>query len=101
MTFTVLWMALSSSGATAVREVLDPGAMVRWGLPAATTVHHLAMSITWAGLVFATTVVPRSTPAHGAGTPGAEHQAFARVLNVAAVAAAVARPNIVVRRPRA
>lgn len=89
MTFTVLWMALSSSGATAVREVLDPGAMVRWGLPAATTVHHLAMSITWAGLVFATTVVPRSTPAHGAGTPGAEHPAFARVLNVAAVAAAV------------
>ena len=89
MTLTVLWVALSSSGATAAREVLDPGAMVRWGLPAATTVHHLAMSITWAGLVFATTVVPRSTPAHGARTPGAEHPAFARVLNVAAGAAAV------------
>ena len=70
VTLAVLWMALGSSGATAPREVLDPGALVRWGLPLATTVHHLAMGITWAGLVFATTVVPRSTPVTGAGQRG-------------------------------
>lgn len=88
-TLAVLWVALGSSGATAPREVLDPGVLVRWGLPLATTVHHLAMGITWAGLVFATTVVPRSTPVTGAGQAGAEHPAFARAMTVAAAAAAV------------
>ncbi|WP_115163693.1 cytochrome c oxidase assembly protein [Kocuria rosea] len=85
----VLWVALASSGATAPRDVLDPGVLVRWGLPLATTVHHLAMSITWAGLLFATTVVPRSTPVSGAGQSRAEHLAFARAMAVAAAAAGV------------
>lgn len=94
MTLAVLWVALGAAGATAPREVLDPGTLVRWGLPLATSVHHLAMSITWAGLVFATTVVPRRAPATGTGQTAArqtrlEHPAFARAMTVAAAAAAV------------
>ncbi|MUN64690.1 copper resistance protein CopD [Kocuria sediminis] len=89
VSLAVLWLALGSSGATRARDVLDPGILVRWGLPTATTVHHLAMSITWAGLVFATTVVPRSIPATGAGRPRVEHPAFARAMTVTAAAAAV------------
>ena len=83
----VLWVALGFSGATAVRQMLDPGALVRWGLPTVTAVHHLAMSITWAALVFAATIVPRRTPGHGQGA--GEHPAFARAMTLAAAAAVV------------
>lgn len=89
LTLAVLWAALGAAGATAVRQVLDPGALVRWGLPVATAVHHLAMSITWAGLVFAATIVPRRTPAPGDGQEPGEHRAFTRTMTVAAVAAVV------------
>lgn len=60
VTAIVLVTALEFSGVTDPRQLLDPGSLVRWALPIMTTVHHLAMSLTWAALVFAVTVIPRN-----------------------------------------
>lgn len=60
VTAIVLVTALEFSGVTDPRQLLDPGSLVRWALPIMTTIHHLAMSLTWAALVFAVAVVPRN-----------------------------------------
>lgn len=91
----VLVLALQFSGAAKGTELSDPGAFTRWALPFATLIHHSAMAITIGALVFAATVLPRSTKPHRArkgshGTDGGEvHPAFARTMNIAAGAAMV------------
>ncbi|PFG35001.1 putative copper resistance protein D [Sanguibacter antarcticus] len=64
------------SDAFTTQLLLDPGAVVRWGLPVATVVSELAVAVTLGGLVLAAFVVPPgvaldrtlSTVALGAGT---------------------------------
>lgn len=91
----VLAVALEFSGAAQGTELADPGAFTRWSLPVATLIHHTSMAVTIGALVFAATVLPRSTKPHRArkgsgGTDGGEeHPAFTRAMNVAAGAAIV------------
>lgn len=91
----VLAVALEFSGAAQGTELADPGVFTRWGLPVATLIHHTAMAVAIGALVFAATVLPRSTKPHrsrkgsGGTDGGEEHPAFARAMNVAAGAAIV------------
>ncbi|GAA1937833.1 cytochrome c oxidase assembly protein [Brevibacterium antiquum] len=80
VTTIVLVTALEFSGVTDPRQLLDPGALVRWALPIMTTIHHLAMSLTWAALVFAVTVIPHNDDSQ------AVHK---RTMSIALVAATV------------
>ncbi len=102
-TILALVAALIFSGASAARQLSDPGALVRWGLPVALTVHNVAVAAVIGALLFAVVLLPkdlkpkRSTPATpaaraaaGGGVPLApEHPAFTRVMTLAAVAAVV------------
>lgn len=86
-----LWLA-GSAGASVLG---DPGAITRWGLPIARMVFDTCMAITVGCLIFACAILPRSTePRRTTATDhdsdGGEPQpAFLRVVNVAAVSAAV------------
>jgi putative copper resistance protein D len=51
--------ALIYSGAAATRQLSDPGALTRWGLPAAKAVHNLALAAVIGSLVFAVAIVPK------------------------------------------
>ncbi|MEA5457353.1 cytochrome c oxidase assembly protein [Sinomonas sp. JGH33] len=85
------------SGAVAAREVLDPGALVRWGLPLAQTALNVSAALVLGGLAFAVAILPhrrRPERVHSgarAGEPddGDEHPAFTRALRVASVASLV------------
>ncbi|HEX2248572.1 MAG TPA: cytochrome c oxidase assembly protein [Arthrobacter sp.] len=84
--------ALIYSGAAATRQLSDPGALTRWGLPAAKAVHNLALAAVIGSLVFAVAIVPkrlrRSRKSdHQDDSP--EHPAFTRVMALAAGAAIV------------
>ncbi|GAB3618804.1 cytochrome c oxidase assembly protein [Glutamicibacter endophyticus] len=87
--------AVLYSGIAVPAELADPGAFVRWALPAMRGTHHTAMSITIASLIFAAALLPRSTKVRrgSADDPrvevGDEHPSFARAMNVAAVAGVV------------
>lgn len=91
----VLVIAGIYTGVGTASELADPGAMVRWGLPAAKLVHHVAMSTTIAALVFAATIIPRSTrprrpgPGEKSTDGGSEHPVFAAAMNLAAGAAMI------------
>ncbi|WP_428985815.1 cytochrome c oxidase assembly protein [Sinomonas terricola] len=93
----VLVAALVFSGAVAAREVLDPGALVRWGLPLAQTALNVSAALVLGGLAFAVAILPhrrRPERVHSgarAGEPddGDEHPAFTRALRVASVASLV------------
>ncbi|HEY0187520.1 MAG TPA: cytochrome c oxidase assembly protein [Cellulomonas sp.] len=50
------------TGAAAPEALRDPGAVVRWGLPIASTATELAASATLGGLVLLATVLVRRTP---------------------------------------
>src|ERR671921_2134897 len=52
--------ALLFSGAAAAREVSDPGALVRWGLPVAKAIHNVSVATVIGGLIFAVGILPRS-----------------------------------------
>jgi len=80
--------ALIFSGAAAAREVSDPGAVVRWGLPISKAVHNIALATVVGGLIFAVGILPRSTSRRTRDGDGPEHPAFSRALTVAAVAGA-------------
>lgn len=58
----VLFGALAFTGAAEPRAIGDPGAFVRWALPAATFVHHTAMSITVASGLFLAGILPAGSP---------------------------------------
>lgn len=91
--FLVLAGALVFSGAAAARQVSDPGALVRWGLPFAKAIHNVSVAAVIGGLVFAVGILPkhirssRSREQDDADVP--EHPAFTRALAVAAAAGAV------------
>jgi cytochrome c oxidase assembly factor CtaG/putative copper export protein len=84
-----LVVALSYSGAAAARQLGDPGALTRWGLPVAKVLNNTAAAATIGALVFAVVLLPRKVgdtgrkPKDGA----AEHPAFARVLLLASISA--------------
>ncbi|WP_144671767.1 cytochrome c oxidase assembly protein [Arthrobacter sp. U41] len=88
--FLGLVAALLFSGAAAAREVSDPGALVRWGLPASKTVHNIALATVIGGLLFAVAILPRSLAGSRSKAKDApEHPAFTRTLIVAGIAGVV------------
>jgi cytochrome c oxidase assembly factor CtaG/putative copper export protein len=85
--FLGLVAALLFSGAAAAREVSDPGALVRWGLPVSKAIHNVSLATVIGGLIFAAGILPwklggSRTKDHDAP----EHPAFTRALAVAAAA---------------
>lgn len=88
--FLGLVAALLFSGAAAARDVSDPGALVRWGLPVSKAVHNVALATVIGGLLFAVGILPRSLAGSRSRAKDApEHPAFTRALAVAAAAGAV------------
>ena len=89
--------ALLYGGAAAPREVTDPGALVRWGLPVLETIHNISMTAVLGALLFAIGVVPRFTGTGRKRPPRnhreqhgeAEHPVFTSVLQLAQDAAVV------------
>jgi putative copper resistance protein D len=87
--FLGLAAALLFSGAAAAREVSDPGALIRWGLPISKAIHNVSLATVIGGLVFAVGILPRNANAsRSRDTATAEHPAFSRALAVAAAAGA-------------
>ncbi|WP_427128744.1 cytochrome c oxidase assembly protein [Pseudarthrobacter sp. S9] len=88
--FVGLAAALLFSGAATAREVSDPGALVRWGLPVSKALHNVSLATVIGGLIFAVGILPRSQNDSRSKEHGApEHPAFTRALAVAAAAGAV------------
>lgn len=76
---------IAFSGAAAPTALRDPGALVRWGLPAASTTTEIAASATLGGLLLLATILVRRP-----GTSPADGEAVVRAASgVTAVAAAV------------
>ena len=100
-TVLALVAALIFSGASAARQLSDPGALVRWGLPVALTVHNVSVAAVIGALLFAVVMLPKDLKPKrherpGAGSaagpgdvPGPEHPAFTRAMTLAASAAVV------------
>jgi cytochrome c oxidase assembly factor CtaG/putative copper export protein len=91
--FLGLAAALIFSGAAGARAVTDPGALVRWGLPASKAIHNVSLAAVIGGLIFAVGILPRSAgprsrDREAAGSDGPEHPAFSRALAVASAAGA-------------
>ena len=85
--FLGLAAALLFSGAAAAREVSDPGALVRWGLPVSKAVHNIALATVIGGLIFAVGILPRSLAGSRSKDQDApEHPAFTRTLAIARLA---------------
>ena len=88
--FLALVAALLFSGAANARQVSDPGALVRWGLPVSTALPTASLATVVGGLIFAVGILPRNlSAARTKDTGAAEHPAFARTLAAAAVAGVV------------
>lgn len=88
--FLGLVAALLFSGAAGARSVSDPGALVRWGLPASKALHNAALATVIGGLIFAVAILPRNLtgrPSKDKDAP--EHPAFTRALAITAVAGVV------------
>ena len=85
-----LLAALFFSGASASRQLGDPGALTRWGLPFAKVFNNVGAAGTIGALVFAVVILPRTVGA-GRRLPGEdarpEHPAFTRALALASAAA--------------
>ncbi|MEX3600414.1 cytochrome c oxidase assembly protein [Kocuria carniphila] len=89
--------ALLYGGASDPREVADPGALVRWGLPALETVHNISMAVVMGALLLAIGVVPRfadltrKRPPRNSRDQSAEpdHPVYSSVLRLAQAAAVV------------
>ncbi|NKX50235.1 copper resistance protein CopD, partial [Arthrobacter deserti] len=84
--------ALVFSGAAAARTLSDPGALTRWALPLARSVHNLSAAAVIGALVFAVGILPpRLRPSRRGREDrdgdAAGHPAFTRVLTLAAGAA--------------
>lgn len=90
--FTALVVAMVGTGSGAARPAADPGAVVRWGLPAAELVHNGALVVVLGALLFAVGVVPsaRDAECRPAG-PGRspEHPLFTTTMRLAEAAAVV------------
>lgn len=82
-----LTAALLFSGAATDRDVSDPGAFVRWGLPISKAIHNVSLATVIGGLIFAVGILPRSVGGSRSKTnESPEHPAFTRALAVAAAA---------------
>lgn len=87
--FLGLAAALLFSGAAAAREVSDPGALIRWGLPISKALHNVSLATVIGGLIFAVGILPRNANgSRSKDTSTPEHPAFSRALAVAAAAGA-------------
>ena len=85
--FLGLTAALLFTGAAVAREVSDPGAVVRWGLPISKAIHNVSLATVIGGLIFAAGILPRTLDRRRAKDPEApEHPAFSRALAIAAAA---------------
>lgn len=85
--FLGLVAALLFTGAAMAREVSDPGAMVRWGLPVSKAIHNVSLAAVIGGLIFAAGILPRTVDRRRAKDDDApEHPAFSRALAIAAAA---------------
>ncbi|MCX6497933.1 MAG: cytochrome c oxidase assembly protein [Arthrobacter sp.] len=85
--FLGLVAALLFSGAAGARSVSDPGALVRWGLPASKALHNAALATVIGGLLFAVAILPRNLTGRQSRDKNApEHPAFTRALAIAAAA---------------
>ncbi|SJN37284.1 Copper resistance protein D [Micrococcus lylae] len=92
-----LVLAAWFTGVSAARELSDPGALTRWGVPIVEYGSNMAMSVTIGALIFAAAILPPHTggraPRRRKDDPPAErlpeHPAFARTMLVASVAAGV------------
>ncbi|MHA7208499.1 cytochrome c oxidase assembly protein [Arthrobacter sp. MDT1-65] len=86
-----LVVALFFSGAAAARQLGDPGALTRWGLPVAKVLNNTAAAGTIGALVFAVVMLPRQVGTNGRKPrdDAGEHPAFSRVLLLASVSAVV------------
>lgn len=90
-------VGVAFTGATAAVAVGDPGAVVRWGLPAVETLTELAAALTVGALLLAVCVLPRrapaaqpardAAPADASRRPVADGTAYPRSLVLAGVAA--------------
>lgn len=79
-------------GEVAAPTLLDPGPLVRWGLPAALAVHNIAIAAVVGALIFAVVILPKDKIAKGrssSSTNKDENPAFARAMALASVAAVV------------
>ncbi len=92
-----LVLAAWFTGVSAARELSDPGALTRWGVPLFEYGSNMAMSVTIGALLFAATILPPHTggraPRRRKGDPAPEplpeHPAFTRTMLVASVSAGV------------
>jgi cytochrome c oxidase assembly factor CtaG/putative copper export protein len=85
--FLGLVAALLFSGAAAAREVSDPGALVRWGLPVSKAIHNVSIAAVVGGLIFAAGILPHKLGgARSKDNDAPEHPAFTRALAIAAAA---------------
>jgi putative copper resistance protein D len=83
----VLVAALIFSGAAGVRQVSDPGALVRWGLPLSKALHNVSLATVIGGLIFAVGILPRTLPGNrGTDQDAPEHPVFTRTLAVTSAA---------------
>jgi putative copper resistance protein D len=82
-----LGAALLFSGAATSRDVSDPGAFVRWGLPVSEAIHNISLATVIGGLIFAVGILPRSVGgSRSKVTQLPEHPAFTRALTIASAA---------------
>lgn len=80
VTALALLLALLMSGNAAPRVLGDPGALVRWGLPAALALHHVSLSVVVGALAFT----------RGILAPGLDNEGLrARLVVIAGWAAAI------------
>lgn len=88
--FAGLTAALLFSGAAAARQVSDPGALVRWGLPVSKAIHNVSLATVIGGLIFAVGILPRTVGgSRTKNTEAPEHPAFSRALAIAAGAGVI------------
>lgn len=84
-------LALAFSGAAAPRQLSDPGALTRWGLPLSKAVHNVSVAAVVGSLAFAVVILPRAGARRSgsrepeAGEP--DSPAFERVMALASGAA--------------
>lgn len=84
--------ALLFGGAAAARGLLDPGPLVRWGLPGALALHNVAVAAVVGALVFAVVILPKDKIAKARSSDSSnteEHPAFKRAMTLAAIAAVI------------
>ncbi len=80
-------------GAAASQTLLDPGPLVRWGLPVVLAIHNVALACVVGALLFAVVILPRNAQRASthdkSGQKTELHPAFTRALALAGAASVV------------